>query len=106
MIVLASMQRVYELMVVLRPDIGVDEKPVRDLVTKLTGDRKVTELTILGKKHLAYPIKKQTEAVYAVATIAGASLKVGELEKQLRSGTDILRYLLIGKEPAQVIAGK
>jgi len=35
--------------------------------------------------------------VYAVATFAGAPLKVVELEKQVRTGTDILRYLLTAK---------
>lgn len=92
------MKRVYELMVVLRPDFGVDEKPIKTLVAKLIGERELKELTVLGKKRLAYPIKKQTEGVYAVATVAGDPLKVVELEKQMKIGTDILRYLLIKKD--------
>lgn len=92
------MTRVYELMLVLRPDFGVEDKPIKDLVTKFIGDRKLTELTVLGKKRLAYPIKKQNEAVYAVATISGSPLKVVDLEKQMKVGSDILRYLLIVKE--------
>jgi small subunit ribosomal protein S6 len=85
-------------MVVLRPDFGVEEKPIKDLLTKFIGDRELKTLTVMGKKHLAYPIKKQTEGVYAVATLAGTPMKVAELEKQFKSGTDILRYLLIGKD--------
>ena len=98
------MQRVYELMLVLRPDFlpaqagGVDEKPIKDLVTKLIGDHKLTALTVLGKKRLAYPIKKQVEGIYAVAQFAGAPLKVVDLEKQTKLGKDYLRYLLIGKD--------
>lgn len=98
MITLASMMRAYELMVVLRPDFSLEEKAIKDLVTKFIGDREIKELTVLGKKRLAYPIKKQTEGVYAVALVAGNPLKVVELEKQMKLGTDILRFLLIGKE--------
>ncbi len=97
------MQRNYELMLVLRPDFlpaqaGGEEKPIKDLVTKLIGGRQLKTLTVLGKKRLAYPIKKQTEGVYVVATVAGSPLKVVELEKQMKMGLDILRYLLIVKE--------
>ena len=99
------MTRAYELMVVLRPDFGVEEKPIKDLLIKFIGDRQLKEVTVMGKKRLAYPIKKQTEAVYAVASFAGAAMKVAELEKQFKSGTDILRYLLIGKDLASS-AGK
>ena len=98
MLLLTLMTRVYELMVVLRPDFGVDEKPIKDLVTKLVGGRKLVELTVLGKKRMAYPIKKQSEAVYAVAKVSGEPLKVVELEKQIKMGVDVLRYLLIVKE--------
>lgn len=92
------MQRVYELMLVLRPDFGVEEKPIKDLVTKLVGDRKIESLTILGKKRLAYPLKKHEEGVYALAAIAGGPMHVVELEKQMKLGVDVLRYLLIAKE--------
>jgi small subunit ribosomal protein S6 len=85
-------------MVVLRPDFGVEENPIKDLLTKFIGDRELKTLTVMGKKRLAYPIRKQTEGVFAVATVAGTPMKVVDLEKQLKVGTDILRYLLIGKE--------
>lgn len=94
------MQRHYELMLVLRPDFGVEEKSVRTLVTKLIGDRKVNELVLMGKKQLAYPIKKQTEGVYAVVTFSGEPMNVGAIEKQTKLSTDVLRFLLIAKEPA------
>ena len=119
MIVLATMQRVYELMLVLRPDFGVparnassssasvaggEEKPARDLVTRLIGDRKIKEITIMGKKRLAYPIKKQNEGVYVVAIFTGEAMNIGALEKQIKQGADVLRFLLTIKEPASVKA--
>lgn len=92
------MTRLYELMLVLRPDFGVEEKPVRALVEKLIGDRKIKELTVLGKKRLAYPIKKQVEGVYVVVTITGAAMDIGAFEKQIKLGTDVLRFLITVKE--------
>ena len=91
------MQRVYELMLVLRPDFGLEEKPARDLTQKLIGDRTIKELTVMGKKKLAYPIKKQTEGMYTMAKIAGAPVRVSDFENQMKMGTDILRFLLIAK---------
>ena len=98
MILLASMDRVYELMIVLRPDYGIEEKPIRDLIGKLIGDRKIKECTVMGKKRLAYPIKKQTEGVYAVAILTGSPMNIGAFEKQIKMGNDVLRFLLTIKE--------
>ncbi len=99
------MTRVYELMVVIRPDFGppageasVLEKSARTLVEKLIGDRKIKELTVMGKKRLAYPIKKQTEGVYVVVTFSGDAINIGAFEKQVKLGTDVLRFLLTVKE--------
>lgn len=92
------MTRVYELMLVLRPDFGGDEKQTRDLVAKLIGDRKIKEFTLMGKKRLAYPIKKQTEGVYVVATFEGGAMDIGAFEKQIKLGTDVLRFLVTVKE--------
>ncbi len=97
MVLLSLMTREYELMVVLRPDFGVEEKPARDLVQKLVGDREIKEFAILGKKRLAYIIKKQTDGVYVLATVTGTPLQVVDVEKQIRSGVDVLRYLLTVK---------
>lgn len=98
MILLASMQSVYELMILLRPDFGGEEKPIKELVTKLVAGRTLSDFAIMGKKHLAFPIKKHNEAVYVVATVTGDSIKVVDLEKQMKLGTDIVRYLLTTKE--------
>lgn len=98
MLLLASMQSVYELMLVFRPDFGLEENPIRELVTKLIADRTIKTLTIIGKKRLAYPIKKHTEGVYAVVEVIGSQMNVGSFEKQLKLTNDIIRFLLIKKE--------
>jgi small subunit ribosomal protein S6 len=89
----------YELMVVLKPEIDpTDKKAVDDIITKLVGDIAIVkEITITGKKTLAYPIKKHTEGVYVLATLSGQRLNVGSLERKMRLGTDVIRFLLTVK---------
>mgnify|MGYP001607265938 CR=1 FL=1 len=79
-------------------DLLRSEKKREDLVKKLIGDSAALDtLTLLGKKLLAYPIKKQTEGVYLLATITGEAVKVGDIQKRSSQMAEVLRYLLIGK---------
>lgn len=93
------MTRKYELMVVLSTSGDYEsEKKREDVVKKLIGDSaSLDALTLLGKKLLAYPIKKQTEGVYLLATVTGTGLKVGDIQKRSSQMAEVLRYLLIGK---------
>lgn len=91
--------RTYELMLLVRPDKDVTEKQAKDLAQKLAGEgATVSALTLLGKKPLAYPIKKSTEAIFVLGTLAAEALKVGDIEKRVQSEEAILRYLLTQKE--------
>jgi len=95
----------YEFMVVFRADFPVDdEKTIRTFLTKLTGGAVVTNISVLGKKHLAYPIKKmgvagmQKEGVYVLATLESERIQVGAIEKEASMGNDVLRYLVTVKK--------
>ena len=94
------MTRQYELMVVFAPT--VDEKETKKFekgVRKLLGDgATVSDVKLLGKKSLAYPIQKQTEGVYVLASVSADGLRVGDIEKRAKVGTDVLRYLLTAKQ--------
>lgn len=91
------MTRTYELMVVFQPETAVTEKTAQEAVQKLIGDAaKVTEVSFLGKKQLAYEIKKKTEGVYVQATLVG-NVKIGDVETKTRLGSEVLRYLLMVK---------
>ena len=63
--IIRSMIRTYELMLVVRPDFPVDDTKKRDdLIAKIMKDAQIKDVTVLGKKHLAYPIRKQTEGIF------------------------------------------
>lgn len=89
----------YELMVLVAPTVDLTgDKAQKDIIAKLVGtDATVKEVTSLGKKQLAYIIKKQSEATYLVATLEG-NVKTGDVEKRSKLMDEVLRFLLIVKE--------
>lgn len=90
--------RQYELMLVLVPSFdATDEKKAGELVKLLVGNATVQSLTMIGKKRLAYPIRKQTEGVYVLVSLAAEGLKTSDIERQTQLGTDVLRFLLTVK---------
>ncbi|MBI5620372.1 30S ribosomal protein S6 [Candidatus Gottesmanbacteria bacterium] len=88
----------YELMLIVRPDVEVSDKKAEELVAKLVGNvgAVVSGVSVWGKKKLAYPIKKHLEGTYVLATVTG-TVKSGDLEKEIRMGEDIVRFMLTVK---------
>jgi small subunit ribosomal protein S6 len=87
--------RQYELMVIYPVTADVTDKTATALVEKIVGaEAKTTSVVVLGKKQLAYPIQKQTEGIYVLATLEGEHVHVNELEKKVALGSGVLRYLL------------
>ncbi len=96
---IVPMNRKYELLLVLATTGDYEsEKKREDVVKKLIGDATLDSVTLLGKKLLAYPIKKQTDAVYLLAIVSGEALTVGSIQKKATQMPDLLRFLLIRKE--------
>lgn len=89
----------YELMVLVDPSVDMtQEKTQKALIEKLIGDAgKVSSLESLGKKQLAYPILKKTEATYLVAMLEG-TIKADVVDKKSRLMDETLRILLTVKE--------
>jgi ribosomal protein S6 len=85
----------YELMVLVVPTVDLTaEKKQMDLVKSLVGDEVVVKSVMsLGNKHLAYEIRKQSEATYLVANIEG-SVKSDILDKKAKLMDQIMRCLL------------
>jgi small subunit ribosomal protein S6 len=89
----------YELMLVLRPDGEVTDKAARELIQKIAGDAAtITDVVLLGKKQLAYPLKKLQEAFFVQAMLTAEGLKTADLEKRIQSMENVVRFLLIQKE--------
>ncbi len=86
-------------MLVVRSDFPVDDTKKRDdLIQKLVKGAKILDVTVLGKKHLAYPIRKQTDGIFILIHMSGDSIKTGTIEKEAKLGTDVIRFLLLERE--------
>lgn len=86
-------------MLVLRPDGEVTEKQARDLAQKMAGEEAtVATITLLGKKQLAYPIKKLLEGTFVLAILEAKGIHTADVEKRVQSEEKIIRFLLTQKE--------
>lgn len=92
------MSKNYELMMVVKPDFDVSsEAKAKELLEKLLGKEvKITEISLMGKKTMAYPIRKFTEANYFVAKLNGV-VRIDLFEKLVKLNEVVLRYLLLGR---------
>ncbi len=71
-------------------------KKLKEFVTSLSG--KVTEEKTLGKKDLAYPIKKQASADFYEWRLQMSKDKLTEFKKKVGLNEKLLRYLLLKVE--------
>jgi small subunit ribosomal protein S6 len=90
--------RDYELVAIISPE--VDEEGLTKIVDKVTQSINsrggtVEEIKKWGKRKLAYPIRKFMEADYILARFKLMPKSVKELEGEISSSEDILRYLVV-----------
>ncbi|KKR50055.1 MAG: 30S ribosomal protein S6 [Candidatus Curtissbacteria bacterium GW2011_GWA1_40_16] len=96
----------YELMAVLNPKADTDATAKK--IEKFIADSKATSVKVekLGRKELAYPIKKQKEADYFLFYFDAVGDGIKGLADKIRLEQEaVLRYLVIATK-AKEIAGK
>jgi small subunit ribosomal protein S6 len=97
------MQKNYELMVLLHPDLEIDVETPISKVEKLVNAAggRVTKRDNWGKKRLAYRIARQDFAIYVYFETQLPTGKVRELENSLLITDEVLRHLLVVHEENQ-----
>lgn len=94
------MEKLYELTVLLHPDLEIDlEKPltkVEKIITDNSG--KVVAKDNWGKKKLAYTIKKQDFAVYVLFEVSIAPANANKVQGLLNITDEVVRYLMVEKD--------
>ena len=91
----------YELMYILGANVSDDQVPtVTEQIQKFVSDFGGTDIVEqqLGKKKLAYPIKKTRNGHYVVVNFEMESPKVNELDARIRTQNSIIRYILVNLE--------
>ena len=90
----------YESVIIINPN--VDEAGVKALEDKFTGlineNGKVEKVDSMGKRKLAYEIKKFAEGTYLVFNFESKPEAIKELERVYRITDDVLKFIVVKKD--------
>ena len=90
----------YESVVIINPN--VEEEAVKAVVKKysdlINKDGRVDSVEELGKKRLAYEIKKQKEGYYLVFKFEANPGLISELERNFRIADEVMKFMVIKEE--------
>jgi len=92
----------YELMVLFGPDEAKEAKITKIKKIIEDADGKVEDVSDWGVKDLSYPIKKFSKAYYLLFTCQIPPKGVLDVDKAVRISEDIIRYIIVKKEPGRV----
>ena len=101
------MTRPYETMYILRPDLSEDQ--VSQAIEKYNNfltenSAQDIEVKKLGKKKLAYQIKKFSDGIYIQLNYKANGTQVAPLERFMRLNDDVIRYLTIAAKEELVLS--
>ncbi len=92
------MSRLYEVMFILRPDIAEEDadKLVAGFTTTVTnGGGAVKTVEKLGRRKLAYTVRKFNDGNYVLFTIEAGGPVVMELERRLRVTEPVIKFITV-----------
>jgi small subunit ribosomal protein S6 len=98
------MQRTYELMFIVRPDMPEEEmdkliSTLESNVTTAGGTVKSTEK--MGKRRLAYLVRRFNEGQYVLLTLEGTGAMIHEVERRLRVTEPVIKFLTVRVDEEQ-----
>jgi small subunit ribosomal protein S6 len=102
-------QRTYEVMFIVRPDL-LEEETERVVSTvessATTAGITVKNVERMGKRRLAYKVRKFQDGIYVLLTIAAPGGAVAELERRLRVTEPVIKYITVRVDEEQKRLGK
>lgn len=90
----------YEIMFIVKNTIEDEavKKEADALQSLITSDKgKIIEFKEMGKRKLAYPIKKEVTGTYYVMTVEANHDTISEFDRKVLINENILRHLIIKK---------
>lgn len=95
---MAEIQRTYEVMFIVRPD--VEEADLDKLIegfsgTVTNGGGEVKSVEKMGRRRLAYTVRKFNDGLYVLLSIAAAGSLVGEIERRLRVSEQVIKFITV-----------
>jgi small subunit ribosomal protein S6 len=92
------MNRTYELMFIVRPDTPEEEqdKLISTLETAVgAAGGTVKSVDRMGKRRLAYTVRRFHDGIYILLTVEGAGQLMHELERRLRVSEAVIKFLTV-----------
>ncbi|MGA9042507.1 MAG: 30S ribosomal protein S6 [Terriglobales bacterium] len=92
------MNRTYELMFIVRPDMVEEEldKLISTLETAVTSTGgTVKSVEKMGKRRLAYTVRRFHDGLYILLTVEGGGGLIHELERRLRVTEPVIKFLTV-----------
>ena len=92
------MNRTYELMFIVRPDMTEEDQDklistLESAVTSSGGN--VKNIERMGKRRLAYTVRKFHDGLYMLLTVEGGGGLIHELERRLRVTEPVIKFLTV-----------
>ena len=92
------MNRTYEIMFIVRPDVEELEldkliETVSGYVTTGGGTVKTTEK--MGRRRLAYTVKKFNDGFYVLLIVDSPASLIAEIERRLRVSEQVIKYITV-----------
>ncbi len=90
--------RTYEVMIIVQPNLDEEglaafTSRVQQVITDNSGQ--VIKAEPLGRRKLAYPIKKRAEGYYVLVQANLERPAIVELERTLKMSDDVLRHMMV-----------
>ena len=92
------MNRIYELMFIVRPDMT--DEDLDKLISHLqsivpTSGGTVQKVEKMGKRRLAYTVRRFHEGIYVLMVVEGGGAVIHELERRLRVTEPVIKFLTV-----------
>ncbi len=98
------MNRTYELMFIVRPDIT--DEDLDKLISTLQSAVPASGATVksvekMGKRRLAYTVRKFHDGIYVLMVVEGGGAVIHELERRLRVTEPVIKFLTVRVDEEQ-----
>jgi small subunit ribosomal protein S6 len=98
------MNRTYELMFIVRPDMTEEDLDkllamLHSIVPASGGN--IVKVDKMGKRRLAYTVKRFHEGIYVLMVVEGGGAVIHELERRLRVTEQVIKFLTVRTDEEQ-----
>ena len=93
-----EIKRSYEVMFIVRPD--VEEADLDKLIEGFSGNvtnggGEIKSVEKMGRRRLAYTVRKFNDGFYVLLTIGAVGSLIGEIERRLRVSEQVIKFITV-----------